>query len=182
MTRTPRSLFGRLAAVFVIVGVISSCTPGRKAAIIPEDYESWPQTTDEVLNFTIPGHGVGLRKIFINALGLEYQQREEGGRVLTEFPQGTLIVKEVYAEPNPAPGTEPAMLTAMYKDSSDPMQRGGWVWIVKNFPSGDETVLNEEFCFTCHNNANESFPYGAGNPTRAFQDFVFYLPAPHSGN
>lgn len=170
-----------MALISVCALLLISCAESTQSSFIPVDYPEWTQTTDEILNYSIPGHGSGLRKIFINGLGLEYREELDNGRMTYNFPNGTLIVKEVYSSPNPADSDEPFQLTAMYKDPGHPLQRGGWLWIVKNMSNGSETILNEEFCFTCHNNANESFPYGDGNPFQAFQDFVFYLPSRADG-
>lgn len=179
-TRKPatRAAFLLLAAL-----VLASCTQRTASNFIPDDYRAWKSTTDEVLDYPIPGHDLpGLRKIFINDKGYDYGKVLDAGARLVDFPDGTLIVKEVYGTRDPAPGQEPVMLTAMYKDESHPMERGGWVWILKTAASNAEVILDEEFCFTCHNNANEAFPYGAGNPEGRYQDFVFFLPGSAGGS
>jgi len=47
-----------------------------------------------------------------------------------------------------------------------------------------ETVITEEFCITCHGNANESHPYGDKNPNNEYRDYLFFPyppPAPIQG-
>ena len=68
----------------------------------------------------------------------------------------------------------------MLKRPGHPQARAGWLWIVKDIPSGKETIISEEFCVTCHANANERHPYGDRNPTEDFRDFLFF-PYPDLG-
>jgi hypothetical protein len=171
----PLRMFPTLVMLLLLLSVLLvACSNKEQTSLISEDYTNWNSTTDTVLDFVIPGHGNGLRKIYINSLGAGVSRLEVNNRLFYDYPKGTQIVKEVYASPNPADGEAPAMLTVMIKDQDHPMQRGGWIWLVKNTNTGVETILNEEFCFTCHNNANEPNPYGDGNSRGEFRDFVFY--------
>ncbi|WP_052078468.1 cytochrome P460 family protein [Spirochaeta lutea] len=164
-----------ILAIFVLVILlVAGCSQGEQVQLISPDYRNWNQTTDTVLDFTIPGHGSGLRKIYISSAASGVTTQEVNGRLFYDYPQGTQIVKEVYASAQPGADEEPAMLTVMIKDRDHPMQRGGWIWLVKNYQSEVETILDEEFCFTCHNNANEPNPYNDGNTSGQFRDFVFY--------
>lgn len=43
-----------------------------------------------------------------------------------------------------------------------------------NIISGDESVITQEFCVTCHSNANEEHSYSDGNVNNDFRDFVFF--------
>jgi hypothetical protein len=56
----------------------------------------------------------------------------------------------------------------------DPHSRGGWLWVAKAVGSGEETIIDWEFCFDCHANANEPHPYDDGNPGKEFRDHVFF--------
>lgn len=138
------------------------------------DHTAWEQTTERTLDFAVPGHGNGLRKIYADPVVFE-QSLEADGDI--HYPNGSTFVKEVYSTPAPATAAEPAMLVAMVKDPEDPRSRGGWIWLTRDPGSGVETVFEDEFCVTCHTNANEPHPYGTGNPEGAFRDYVFHTPA-----
>jgi hypothetical protein len=143
--------------------------------MVPEDYRSWEKTTDKVLNYPIPGHENHLRIPYINPTGEQPEIGYAGGVKTYSFPKGTIIVKEVYDSLSPDPGSPPTQLTVMVKKPDDPRSRGGWLWIVKDPATGKETVLQNEFCFTCHSNANEPHPYGDKNPKSEFRDYVFFV-------
>ena len=53
------------------------------------------------------------------------------------------------------------------------MARGGWVWVAKNPATGEERIIDYEFCFDCHSDANEPHPYGDKNPQGGHRDYVF---------
>ncbi|RPJ03990.1 MAG: hypothetical protein EHM28_14230, partial [Spirochaetaceae bacterium] len=76
---------------------------------------------------------------------------------------------------SPSTDAKPTSLTVMIKSPDDPRARGGWLWIVKNPATNRETVMRNQFCITCHANANESHPYGDKNPNREFRDYVFFV-------
>lgn len=138
------------------------------------DYSSWDSTTDQRLDFPVPGHGEGLRRIYANPVVFQ-QTLEADGDI--HYPDGSIFIKEVYPTAAPDEGTPPAMLVAMVKDSGDPRSRGGWLWLVRDPASGEETLFEDEFCVTCHTNANEPHPYGTNNAEGAFRDYVFHTPA-----
>lgn len=148
------------------------------AELLPADYSGWASTVEGPLRYEIPGHTMDTRRIYINDTGKRLEITETGGRVFHEYPEGTIILKENY------PGDEstvPAMLTAMIKSKKDSRARGGWIWVAKEVATGNERIFTDEFCFTCHQNANEQHPYGDGNTKREFRDFVFYPWNPASG-
>ncbi|MFP4362980.1 MAG: cytochrome P460 family protein [Spirochaetia bacterium] len=161
-------------AIIVIVSVLSSCEGTEEPELIKIEYQDWEQTTDEELNYMIPGHMDRYRIIYINNIGTQVQPEEQGGRTVWDYPEGTIIMKEVYSESTIEEGEEPVALTAMIKDSDDPRARGGWVWVMCNIEAGTERVFEEEFCVTCHANANTQHPYGEGNPEAEFRDYVFF--------
>jgi hypothetical protein len=99
-----------------------------------------------------------------------------GGKLSWDFPEDTVIVKEVYASAYPGPGEKPIQLTIMAKDPTDRRAQGGWLWITKDLPDGRESVFTGNFCVTCHANANERHPYGDGNPDEEFRDYVYFVP------
>ena len=162
-----------LAAMTVLAGCTS---PKKAAAYSTPDYLSWARTTDIVLNYPIPGHQDRLRIPRMNAVGFSTQPSVDSGKRRWDFPAGTVIVKEVYAAPKPTAAEKPIQLTIMVKAPKDPHSQGGWLWITRNLPGGAESVFMGNFCITCHANANEKHPYGDGNPTEEFRDYVFFVP------
>lgn len=138
------------------------------------DYTTWEQTTDQILDFAVPGHGSGLRKIYADSLVFG-QSLEADGDI--HYPSGSIFVKEVYPTASPTAEDQPAMLLAMVKAPEDPRSRGGWIWLSRDPENGSETIFEDEFCVTCHTNANEPHPYGTRNPEGAFRDYVFHTPA-----
>ena len=163
-----------LAAAVLLLFI--GCERQESVNFIPEDYRSWPRTTDTPLQFPIPGHEDNLRKIYINPEGLDYSRELESGRLQYFFPEGTVIVKEIYNGFNPGPEEAPKQLTVMVKKPNHSKSLGGWLWIVAPSAEGQENIVENEFCLTCHSNANEQHPYADGNPNEQFRDYVFYLP------
>ncbi len=164
------------ATILAALAVLSACGPAAPKSRVPSDWTSWRKPVDRVLNYTIPGHGDKARVIYVNAPGWEYAGRAGSGRL--EFPEGTVVVKEIYASGSPAPGEKPVTLDVMVKAPGDPDARGGWLWVVKDMASGKETVITTNFCQACHANANSSHPYGDRNPGGAFRDFLYFPPMP----
>jgi hypothetical protein len=168
--------------VFCCVAIVSAafltaCAPKPLArALVPEEYASWGQTTSLRLDYPIPGHEDNFRIIYMNDAGFGYSRTGTGQTERVEFPEGTVIAKEVYEGASPEPGSKPMMVTAMIKASDNPDARGGWVWVAKDLAMGTETIIKGDFCFTCHANANEAHPYGDKNQEEQFRDFVFFIP------
>ncbi len=71
-----------IIAVLAATGVLSliSCRKKEIASYTPEDYNSWKQTTPEILNYPIPGHETHSRKIYINPLGEQVRTETREGR------------------------------------------------------------------------------------------------------
>ena len=164
-------LTGLLAALFVMV---TGCEDSSKGPLVPENYARWDRLTNVELNYTIPGHLGHYRIAYINEIGKRVTVVEEKGRRYADYPDGTMIVKEIYSNLDYTEGDSPVRLTVMIKDRDHPDQRGGWIWIGKNMGMMEETVITEEFCVTCHGNANKSHPYGDENTNSDFRDFVFF--------
>jgi hypothetical protein len=170
---------GRPAAA--ILGMVAaglvSCTPPQKSVVYAApDYPTWRRTTDVVLDYPIPGHQDRLRIPRMNAIGFSAKPTLDGSKMRWDFPPGTVIVKEVYAEEKPAAGEAPMQLTIMAKAPKDPRSQGGWLWLTRSLPDGQETVFMGNYCITCHANANEKHPYGDHNPAEEFRDYVFFVP------
>ncbi len=167
-----------LPALVLLFLILPLCSCARKtpAPLVPDGYSSWPRTTPLDLTEPIPGHEDRGRRIFVNVIGENFTHSEKGGTRMVEFPGGTIIVKEIYDRAPDPFARPPIMLTVMKKDPDDPRSLGGWLWIVKDLSTGNEQVMTNTFCVTCHANANESHPYGDKNPEKEFRDYVFYLP------
>jgi len=167
----------RAALWFAAFLALASCSASKKATIYATaDYPSWKRTTDLVLDYPIPGHQNRLRIPRMNDMGFTVKPTMEGGKRHWDFPEGTVIVKEVYRTPTPARGEPPIQLTIMVKAPKDLNAQGGWLWITQNLPDGAEAVFMGNFCITCHANANEKHPYGDGNPSEEFRDYVYFVP------
>ncbi len=169
--RSRFSITGAAVLPVMLSFLFASCTADDPASSLPDDYAGWQRTTDLVLNNPIPGHGTGLRVIFINEVGATSAQLPDGSY---RYPDGTIVIKEVYATPNPEAGDAPAMLTAMVKQEESEDALGGWIWITKDPGTGTESIVREEFCITCHANANEGHPYGDRNSSGTFRDYLFF--------
>ncbi len=168
----------RYSAAVILISCLSfiyaSCSETSAAELIPADYAAWETTTDIELNYQVPGHGKNYRKIYINSRGREAAVSETAGKTRWNYPDGTVIVKEVYPAQEITPGGRPEQLTVMIKDKDNEAARGGWLWLVKDMQSGDTSIITHEFCITCHANANEAHPYGDRNTDEEFRDYVFF--------
>jgi hypothetical protein len=143
--------------------------------LVPDstEYRRWEQPIEETLDYPIPGHENNRRRVFISPAGTGVSASRRQTRVYWEYPEGTIIVKEIIAGLQGPDSDVPFQITAMIKAAEDPRSRGGWVWVVKSLDGGEETIVDWEFCFDCHANANEPHPYGDGNPQNEFRDYVF---------
>jgi hypothetical protein len=149
--------------------------PAFTAPLIPDDYRSWEKTTQAPLDYPIPGHLDHYRIPYINPTGTGVEILTHAGRVTYAYPKGTVIVKESYQGLTaPKPGDRPVRIYAMIKDPENPKARGGWVWVLRELPTGKESIYQSPLCFDCHSAANEPFPYGDRNPNGDFRDYVFF--------
>lgn len=162
----------KLLILFLLVYLTAgSCTGKKTEPLVPVDYAGWDSTVLAPLTMMIPGHTGPLRKIYINDVGKKVKIATEDGSKRYDYPEGTIIVKEVFPD---AAGEQTPSLTVMIKDPSHPQAWGGWVWIFKNSETGDERIFSDEFCFVCHQNANEQHPYGDKNIEEEFRDYVYF--------
>ena len=155
---------------------LGSCQKHDRGPLIPEasQYLRWEQPVSAVLDYPIPGHEDNRRRIYINPAGTEVKVERRENRVYWQYPEGTIIVKEIIPGLQDADDDSPFQITAMIKSREDPKSRGGWLWVTKRTDGQDETVIDWEFCFDCHANANEPHPYGDGNAADEFRDYVFF--------
>ncbi len=162
-------------AAFGLALVSCAKAPAPRAALLPADYPDLAKSVDRLLDYPIPGHGDDARLIFMNGTAFAAASAPKDGAVT--FPEGSVVIKEIYEGLKPAAGQAPAMLTAMVKAPGDPAAIDGWIWVVKDLSTGTESVMDADFCATCHAAANEAHPYGDKNPAEAFRDGVFILPS-----
>jgi hypothetical protein len=174
MKRSTAALAALLSTASAL-GLLSGCAKAPEIYAPPENL-NWRKTTEAVLNTPIPGHMDRFRIPRMNDLGFSAQPKLVGGKLAWDFPEDTVIVKEVYANARPEPGEKPIQLTIMVKDPKEEGAMGGWLWYTKDLPDGKETRFEGNFCITCHANANEQHPYGDGNPNEEFRDYVFFVP------
>lgn len=161
--------------ILLTVLAISACSPeGELKNLLPATLEGWSRTTQIPLNYPIPGHMDNYREIFINPIGETVVRNERAPGEPWNYPSGTIIAKIIYKGSSPGPEEVPTAITAMVKAPEDSRSQGGWVWVMKDLSTGQERVFTEEFCLSCHGDANESHPYGSGNPGREFRDYVFF--------
>lgn len=175
MTRACQKL--HVAGVLLISAAMALASCGSKALpapTIPPGYALWPRSVDRVLNYPVPAHGSGARIIYMDPASHAAALGRDGSRL--ELGVGAMVVKEVYASPEPAPGDKPALLTAMVKAPDDPRAQGAWLWLVKDAKADGFTVMEKDFCVSCHVAANERHPYGDRNQDGAFHDYLFYVP------
>ena len=168
-----RSIAIALTAMAAIV-LFLSCRKEEDVPAVPDNYSDWERIHEVELDYPVPGHESNYRIIYMNERGRDVEISQDNGRRGFTYPEGTIIAKAVYEGLDPGPGAEPVMITAMVKQADHPNARGGWVWVVKNLNTGDERVIEEAFCYTCHTAANESHPYADGNPEEKFRDYVFF--------
>ncbi len=169
-------MMNRTVMLAALAVVCVGCAPRSSPQYATPDYHTWQKTTNIVLDYPIPGHQDRFRIPRMNAIGFSARPVVESGKNRWDFPEGTVIVKEVYANTKPAAGEQPIQLTIMVKDPKDEHSQGGWLWLTKDLPGGKETVFMGNFCITCHANANEKHPYGDGNPNEEFRDYVYFVP------
>ena len=171
-----RRRFLSIMSALAAAAMLASCAAGKAPAYATDDYHLWQRTTNVVLDYPIPGHQDRYRIPRMNAVGFTAQPTTVNGKRHWDFPEGSVIVKEVYANTKPAPQEKPIQLTIMVKAPKDPHSQGGWLWITRDLPGGKEAVFMGNFCITCHENANEKHPYGDGNPNEEFRDYVYFVP------
>ena len=165
----------------ILLFIFTACRQTPQAPEIPANYTTWNTPTEVVFNYSIPGHESHFRKIYIKSLGEAVRMTQSGNRTICDFPQGTIIVKEIY-EGLDLPGEQevPTLLTVMIKHSEHPESRGGWLWLSQNYATKEMQIIDYEYCVDCHTNANERHPYGDGNVNEEFRDYVYFPPIPPS--
>lgn len=166
----------RIALLVLSAILLGACAKKAERVYATPDYPTWKKTTETVLDYPIPGHMDRLRVPRMNAIGFSVVPTRVGGKFHWDFPENTVIVKEVFATPKPAPGEGPIQLTIMVKAPEDPRSQGGWLWLTKDLPDGKEKVFMGNYCVTCHTNANEGHPYFDKNRNLEFRDYVYFVP------
>jgi cytochrome P460 len=165
--------------VLLSIFALASCEPAP-LPYLDVDFSAWELLTPEPITDTIPGHGSGVRNIFINDIGKEVSRTTVGARLVWDYPEGTIVLKTASTSLEEDSADEFVVLLGMVKDSEDPHSQGGWVWLTRDPRSGEETIFDTEYCIACHVDANERrtrtdrIPTGVPNPDREFRDFVFF--------
>ncbi len=163
-----------LALAAAAVAVLAGCEEPVER-FIPEGYTSWERTTTEDLTEPIPGHPPGLRRIYINDVGTEVAVEKTASTTRWEYPVGTVVIKENYLSNEPAEGEQPGFLYAMVKAPDDDRSRGGWIWIARPYDGEEERIFDNEFCVTCHADANEvQTSIARPNTAGDYRDYLFY--------
>ncbi len=160
-----------VAACGLLVGM-TACT----SSLVPADYARWERETKVPTTDRIPGHEERFRITYINPAGETVTSTVKNRVRSWDYPSGTIIVKEGYAQPQPpVSGDKPSRIYGMVKKPEDPRAKGGWVWVVRDGNSSRESVIDAPYCVDCHAYANQPNPYGDRNPGSEFRDDV-YIP------
>ena len=174
--RRTQSITGVMLTLLMpaVLSVLASCGAEEQVPLVSMDYSGWEQTVDEPILRTIPGHGETVRRIFINDVGASVEPQTSGSDTHWDYPDGTVIVKEVFSGEAPDLSSDPDALAVMIKNPDDERARGDWIWVVRDVASGAERIFDNTYCITCHGDANENHPYMDGNPEEEFRDYVFF--------
>lgn len=163
--------------LFIIIVGFAACQQKEQPKLTPDNYRSWSKTVETLLDYPIPGHESNCRIIYINAKGENVRPTEKNGRLFYAYPEGTIVVKEIYRGlKQPKEDETPIKLSVMIKDSQHPQSQSGWLWIVTIPANREERIIDHNLCVDCHTNANEPHPYGDKNPNSDFRDFVYFPP------
>ncbi len=168
-----------IAVLFLTMLVLGSCE-SEPPVFLDDDFTAWTQLNADSITATIPGHGSGVRNIFINDTGTGVTATRSAARTIWDYPEGTVIVKTVAAPGASQSPSETTILLGMVKNADHPDNQGGWIWLTRNPRTGEEMIFDSEYCVTCHVDANERrtathlIPTGVPNPDREFRDFVFH--------
>ena len=177
MRQSSKTHFVEFIGLICLITALIACHQPPQVPEIPADYSTWNTTTDIVLDYPIPGHESHFRKIYINPLGETVRITKTANRTICNFPEGTIIVKEIYDSLDPPHEHQaPDLLTVMIKNSEHPQSRGGWLWLSQDYETKKIHIIDYEFCVDCHTNANERHRYGDGNPEAEFRDYVYFIP------
>jgi len=153
---------------------VAACEKKAEGPLVPADYRGWTRVPAEPLRYPIPGHLDNARVAYINPIGMQAVSETRDGRVFDRYPEGTVIVKEIFSSLQADVTKTPQRLTVMIKASGDKRTRGGWLWVVADPSTGREEIIDWEFCYECHAAANEPHPYGDKNPNGEYRDFAFF--------
>jgi hypothetical protein len=162
----------RTALVILAAAALGACAPEPAERLVPADYRAWARVPRQPLRYAVPGHLDSARVVYINPTGLA-AARTASNAPASEFPEGTIIVKEVFPGLQADVSATPRQLTVMIKRPGHKLARGGWLWVTRDPAAGTERIIDYELCYDCHAAANEPHPYADRNPSGQFRDFVF---------
>jgi hypothetical protein len=172
-----RHFYRSLALPAILFVLLTAGCGAPSTSWIPaaETYRSWQSWPEEPIDTPVPGHRDTVRLIYISPEAMKVVVDSEGG---ANYPDGSVIVKEVYPSLDAVSAGRPNRLTVMVKRPDLDEALDGWIWLTKDPDEEREKIIDHQFCVECHEGANSSHPYGDGNPAGVFRDFVFI---PHYG-
>lgn len=156
---------------WLLVVLIISCMKMEEKYQTIGDYTKWKKPVDKVLDYAVPGHGKDLRVIYANSKAFEVKQKKKGNQIRYKFPDGSIIVKAIYANKADV-GKNEKMITYMVKESKNPKSQDNWLYFMQK--KGEKPVLvGSKMCIRCHEAANETHQYFDGNKNGDFMDYIF---------
>ncbi len=141
---------------------------------IPENYQKWKQPAEKILDYTIPGHGASARIIYANSEAYNYTETNINDSVKITYPDGTIIIKEVYNKKESI-GKSLPVLDIMIKNSKSADAVNGWLYYMQT-PGGKPELIKGRMCVGCHEAANDPHPYFDKNINEDFRDYLFIKP------
>jgi hypothetical protein len=141
---------------------------------LDKNYRNWKKPVSEVLTNTVPGHGDRARVIYANDKAYQVtKEKMQDGRLRYDYPDGTVIIKEIYASVDDVNKASP-QLTIMVKRRTSEKAANGWLYYVQP-PNGEVMLVGNKLCTGCHDAANEPHPYFDKNASENFRDYIFTL-------
>lgn len=154
----------------------ASCERDGDEAInpIPADYKSWHKPLAKPIEYKVVGHGNSRRIIYANRLALQAGYVEDNfGKQAVSYPDGAIIIKEIYPKKDSGGYESQPQLVAMVKNRAHKQSQDGWLYYSKGQNNPQPKLITSRICSGCHEAANESHPYFDGNPENTFRDYVF---------
>jgi hypothetical protein len=165
----------RVALMFAAASVFISCNSPAKEPVftIPPDYHKWKRPLKKAVEYMVPGHGKSSRIVYANNTAFErYTIKDERGAARILCPDGSIVIKEVYADKKDIGKKEP-VLDIMVKRSGAAGSMDGWLYYMKQ-PGGPVVHVTGRLCAGCHEAANEMHPYFDKNEKGIFRDYLFH--------
>lgn len=160
------------SVLLIVLFFIASCSEQKTAEFKTPDYKNWKKPFKTGVDYPVPGHGASYRVVYANEIAyLVKREREQGGRRIYTYLDGSIIVKEVHKSKGDVDRVKPA-LYAMVKNSKATGSAKGWLYYVIS-PDGKITRIKSRMCSGCHESANERHNFFDGNIDEDFRDYLF---------